>query len=37
VAVLNHVRSAWGNAAPALTTLDLIRHRNGVLSAQAAN
>lgn len=37
VAVLNHVRSAWGNAAPALTTLDLIRHRNGVLSAQAAH
>ena len=33
IALLNHVRSSWGNAAPALTTLDLLHYRDGLRTA----
>jgi mono/diheme cytochrome c family protein len=33
-ALLNYVRSAWGNNAPAITTLDLIHYRDALRSTQ---
>ena len=32
--VASFVRSSWGNAAPALTELDMVRYRNAVRTTQ---